>query len=335
MGEVVTTKIGDRQFAEHVIKDRGRHLDRIVARHHARRLKAGEGEGFDIFLKRHAILKADGNGNREVVHQRAEGGTFLVHVDEDFTEFAVFIFTGTQVNLVTANGGLLGVAFAAARKGTTVATDDAFDDFFDNLLRCCRCLGGGWLISVIVFFNQGGAERLAEFRAITIQRVCFHPKTPRQHVSVFAILNVGAAWHVDGFGNRTGDERLGRGHHADVTFSRQITFADTATRICTIKDRQVFVAQMRGLFERHRTTDIGVGQFDLFAIKAKGGEHVKVHAVDLFGIETKLIDAEVIAKGVFVKYEFDVKCVFKRTFDLGNRIIVKALGLEVIMGDGR
>ena len=50
----------------------------------------------------------------------------------------------------------------------------------------------------------------------------------------------------------------------------------------------------------------------------KSGKHVKVHRVDGFGIKAQGIDAEIIAKGVFVKDELDVECVFKRAFNLGN-----------------
>ena len=49
----------------------------------------------------------------EVVHQRAEGGAFLVHVDEDLAELAVVVFAGVQIDLVAADGGLLDVALAA------------------------------------------------------------------------------------------------------------------------------------------------------------------------------------------------------------------------------
>ena len=89
------------------------YLDRVVALHEAGRLEAGEGEGLDIFLERHAVLQAERDGDGEVVHQRAEGGAFLVHVDEDLAEPAVVVFAGAQIDLVAADDGLLGVALAA------------------------------------------------------------------------------------------------------------------------------------------------------------------------------------------------------------------------------
>jgi hypothetical protein len=78
-----------------------------------------------------------------------------VHVDEDFAKFAVFIFTGAQIDLVSADGGLLGIPLAARRQRTTVATNDAFDDFFDDLFGNSGGLGSSRLIGVIVFLDQG------------------------------------------------------------------------------------------------------------------------------------------------------------------------------------
>src|SRR3546814_1231852 len=85
-----------------VIEDRGRHLDGVVALDHARRLEPREGEGLDEFLERDAVLQADRDGDGEVVHQAAEGGAFLVHVDEDLAELAVLVFAGAQIDLVAA-----------------------------------------------------------------------------------------------------------------------------------------------------------------------------------------------------------------------------------------
>ena len=58
MRQIVAVEIGDRQLAEEVVEDRGRHLDRLVALDDARRLEAGEGEGLDEFLERDAVLQA-------------------------------------------------------------------------------------------------------------------------------------------------------------------------------------------------------------------------------------------------------------------------------------
>ena len=69
MGEVAAVEIGDRQFAEEVVEDRGRHLDCVVTLDDAGWLEAGEGEGLDELLQWHAVLQADRDRDREVVHQ--------------------------------------------------------------------------------------------------------------------------------------------------------------------------------------------------------------------------------------------------------------------------
>src|SRR5579884_3495580 len=51
MGEIVAAEIGDREFPEDVIDDRGRILDRVIALDETGRLEPREDEGIDIFLR--------------------------------------------------------------------------------------------------------------------------------------------------------------------------------------------------------------------------------------------------------------------------------------------
>ncbi len=132
MGEIVAAEIRNRELPEDIVEDRGCVLDGVVALHGARGFKAGEGEGVDIFLERYAILESDRDRDREIVHERAEGGALLVHVDEDLTEAAVAIFSGAEIDLVAADAGFLGVAFAPVRQA--LASLGAFDEPFDDLL---------------------------------------------------------------------------------------------------------------------------------------------------------------------------------------------------------
>ncbi len=143
-------------------------LDRVIALHHAGRLELGEGEGLHIFLERHAVLQAKRDRDGEVVHHRTEGGTFLVHVDEDLAEAAVAEFAGTQIDLVTADDGLLGIALAAVRQLFALA-NDTLDDALDDLLGHRHGLGrGGGLqqvldgILVLFILDQRGIQRLDE-----------------------------------------------------------------------------------------------------------------------------------------------------------------------------
>ena len=132
MGEIVPAEIRDRELSKDIVKDRGGVLDRVIALHGARGFKSGEGEGVDIFLERHAILQADRDRDREIVHERAEGGALLVHVDEDLPEAAVAIFAGAEIDLAAADAGFLGVAFAPVRQA--LASLRAFDEPFNDLL---------------------------------------------------------------------------------------------------------------------------------------------------------------------------------------------------------
>ena len=132
MGEIVAAEIGDGKFAKEIIEDRSRVFDGVITLHEAGWLEASEGEGVDIFLERHAILETDRNRDGEVIHERAERGAFLVHVDEDFPQAAVRVFACSQIDLVTADTRLLGVALAAVRK--TFAVLRVLHDFRDDSL---------------------------------------------------------------------------------------------------------------------------------------------------------------------------------------------------------
>ena len=115
LGEIVAAKVGHRELTENVVEDRRRLPNRVIAGNFARRLEPGEDEGVDELFQRHAILQADRDRDGEVVHQRPEGGTFLVHVDEDLAKLAIIELPGVQVDLVAAYGRLLDVPLAAIR----------------------------------------------------------------------------------------------------------------------------------------------------------------------------------------------------------------------------
>ena len=173
----MAAEIGDGEFAEHVVEDRRGVLDRVVAGHDASRFELGEGEGLHIFFQRHAILQAERNGDGEVVHHRTEGRTFLVHVDEDFADAAVTEFTGAQIDLVTANGRLLGVTLTAVRQLFTLTRDtldDAFDDLFGDRhgLLCSRLLDQFFdQVFFVLVFHQRRIERLGKLGTIAVKGV--------------------------------------------------------------------------------------------------------------------------------------------------------------------
>ncbi len=101
---------------------------------HAVRLETREQEGIDELFQRHAVLQAQRDGDGEAVGHAAEGGPFLVHVEEDLAQGAVLVFAGAQINLVIADAGLLRVAGPAV--GQTAAVGDvAMDDLLGDLDR--------------------------------------------------------------------------------------------------------------------------------------------------------------------------------------------------------
>ena len=85
--------------------------------HRALGLESREGEAVHELLERNAVLEAQRNGDGEAVHQRAEGGALLVHVDEDLAQRAVLVFAGAQVDLLPADARLLGETLGASWAG--------------------------------------------------------------------------------------------------------------------------------------------------------------------------------------------------------------------------
>ena len=92
MCKVRAIQIANRQLAEDIVKDRGSILDTVVPLNHARWLELGEGEGIHELFQRHAVLKAHGHCDGEVVHHRTEPCALFVHVDKDFAKLAILIF---------------------------------------------------------------------------------------------------------------------------------------------------------------------------------------------------------------------------------------------------
>ncbi len=188
MGEVEARQVGDREFAEHVVEDRSRELDRIVALHRAGRLEAGEREGVHIFVERHAVLQAERDRDGEIVDDRAQRRAFLVHVDEDLAEPAVVVFAGAQVDLVAADHRLLGVALAAVGQLLALADHrDALDHLLHHALgerggaRRHRLLDEGRHGLVVVLLLLGdelALQRLRQLGAVAVERVRLEAELP-------------------------------------------------------------------------------------------------------------------------------------------------------------
>src|SRR3546814_18949381 len=119
----------------------------------------------------------------------AEGGAFLVHVDEDLADRAVFVFAGAQVDLVAADDGLLGVALAPLRQAPAPLgpLDDALDDALGDDLRALRLarrgdpLGQALLRLFVVgdAVEDAGGARLGKLGAAAVERIGSRPEERR------------------------------------------------------------------------------------------------------------------------------------------------------------
>ena len=338
MGEIGAAEIGDGEFAEDVIENRCRALDRVIALHEARRLEAREGESIDIFFQRHAILQAERDRDGEIVHQRAESGAFLVHVDENLADAAVFIFAGAEIDLVPADNRLLGVALAAVGEFVAVADPlDAFHNALDDLFRhggstrriglCNECLDSvvGFLL---VIRDQLGIEGLGELRPIAIKRIGLEREFPREHIGALAILDSRLVRHVDGFRDRTRDEGLRRRHHADMAFNREIALADATARIGAIEHGVMLEFQVRGTFQRHRATHMHIRRFDIGLREAEEGEKFEGRIIELLGWYFQISGKEINAQVPFVKHKLDVESGAEAFLELLDHVIGEALGAQ-------
>ena len=126
---------------------------------------------------------------------------------------------------MTADIGLLRITLAAMRQtvplGLAATLDDFFDHPLDNPLGYDRRLDGDRrvheVVQILIVLDQAGRQGLAKLRAVTIKRVGLDPQLPGQHVGVGAIVDCRTVRHVDGLGNSSGDKRLSRRHHTDMT----------------------------------------------------------------------------------------------------------------------
>ena len=84
----------------------------------------------------------------------------------------------------------------------------------------------------------------------------------------------GRVRHVDRLGDGPGDERLGRGHHADVRLGRQEALAGLAAAVGAIEDRIVLRLQMRGPLDGHGAAHVVVGLGDLGLREAERGQKI-------------------------------------------------------------
>ena len=112
-------------------------------------------------------------------------------------------------------------------------------------------------------------ERLRELDAVAIEGVGLEAQLPAQLVAVLDVFEGGLVGEVDGLGDRAADERLGRGHHADVAFDGDESLADFAALVGAVEDGQVLVLEVRRAFDGAAAADDVVGFVDLLLGEAE------------------------------------------------------------------
>ncbi len=111
---------------------------------------------------------------------------------KDLADAAVDIFAGAQIDLVAADHGFLGIAFAAVGQFFALAhaldpLHHPFDDAFGDLRRAGRMALGqkGFervLVLLLVIGDELRIERLRQFRAVAVKRIGLDREAPGQQI---------------------------------------------------------------------------------------------------------------------------------------------------------
>ena len=244
-----------------------------------------------------------------------------MHVDEDLAQLTIGIFTGAQIDLVTANDGLLGVPLAPLGQLFTATGDFLDDDLLDDLLGddsglFLRRTGFEDFQRLVIILDQRRCQRLAELRAVTIQRVGLDPQFPAQLIGFLAIGDRCIVGHVDRLGDRARDEALRRSHHVDVAVHTQIALALLAAGVGAIEDVVVLGVQMRRALKGHGAADMVVRRFHIGLAVAQMAQQIEGRIVQLLGRDTQHVLAELGSQRPLVEDEADVEGRSQRAFHL-------------------
>ena len=109
---------------------------------------------------------------------------------------------------------------------------------------------------------------------------------------------------------------MGRRHHVNVAFHRQIARTGLAAGIGAIEDDIVFRLQEGRVFQRHRPADMVIGGRHLRPGKAKMGQQIEGGIVQLLCRNAQTALAEILSQRPLVEDKADVKGRRQRSFDL-------------------
>jgi hypothetical protein len=110
--KVVAAEIGNGELAKDVVEDRGRVFDLFVSLD-----RAGSSNRMAVNASTNPssgtpCCRPSGTAIAKLFIQRPEGRALLVHVDENLAEATIGIISCSEVDLLTADARLLGVAVA-------------------------------------------------------------------------------------------------------------------------------------------------------------------------------------------------------------------------------
>ena len=263
-----------------------------------------------------------------------------MHVDENLAQLAVTIFAGPQIDLVTADDGLLRVALAPLGQLFAATGDFLDDDFLDDLLGD----HGGFLLRrsgledvhrLVIILDQRRCQRLAEFGAVTVERIGFDAKFPAQLVGFLAVFNRRIIGHIDRLGDRARDEALGGGHHIDVAVNPKVTLAFLAARVGAIKDVVMRGVQMRGTFQRHRAANMVIRRLDIRFRVTQMAQQVERGIVQLVRRNAEHVLAEFAAERPLVEHEADIESRPQRALHLFDLARAEAVADQAGRVDAR
>ena len=122
------------------------------------------------------------------------------------------------------------------------------------------------------------AARHAIFQLVSqgaVERHRLDHALPGKQIGVPHIFNRCFGRHIDGLADRAADERLGRGHHADVPFDGDEPLARRAAGVGAVKDGQVLGLEVRRPLDGLGAADHVVEGRDLLARQAQAAEEVE------------------------------------------------------------
>ena len=82
-----------------------------------------------------------------------------MHIDEHFTDTAIFIFASPQIDFMSAHSCFLRIALTAMRQLLALGTNNPLNNFFNDLRGCCCHWRVQRLCCILIFvdiFNKAG-----------------------------------------------------------------------------------------------------------------------------------------------------------------------------------